>query len=105
MPGPLSGFAETFAQYAMELAPGGGSDAPEPDPGAQAGIFVTDGTLTITLDGSPRILNPGGYAYIPPRRAWTIRNTGTGTARFMWVRKRWQPAAGLTPARPDHHHR
>jgi (S)-ureidoglycine aminohydrolase len=28
---PLSGFAETFAQYLMEVAPGGGSDRPEPD--------------------------------------------------------------------------
>ena len=28
---PLSGFAETFSQYIMEVAPGGGSDKPEPD--------------------------------------------------------------------------
>ena len=31
---PLSGFAETFSQYAVEVAPGGGSDRPESDPGA-----------------------------------------------------------------------
>ena len=31
---PLSGFAETFSQYIMEIAPGGGSDAPEPESGA-----------------------------------------------------------------------
>ena len=31
---PLSGFAETFSQYIMEVAPGGGSDRPEADPGA-----------------------------------------------------------------------
>ena len=28
---PLSGFAETFSQYIMEVAPGGGSDQPEID--------------------------------------------------------------------------
>jgi (S)-ureidoglycine aminohydrolase len=28
---PLSGFAETFSQYVMEVAPGGGSDRPEPE--------------------------------------------------------------------------
>ena len=33
---PLSGFAETFAQYVMEVAPGGGSDRPEPDPEPRA---------------------------------------------------------------------
>ena len=37
---PLSGFAETFAQYIVEVAPGGGSDAPEPDPRAQGVLFV-----------------------------------------------------------------
>ena len=29
---PLSGFAETFAQYAVEVARGGGSKHPEPKP-------------------------------------------------------------------------
>jgi len=97
---PLTGFAETFAQYAVELAPGGGSDAPEPDPGAQAGIFVAAGTLTLTLEGSTRVLTAGGYAWLPPRRAWTVRNSGPGPARFHWIRKRWQPAPGLTPPDP-----
>ena len=29
---PLSGFAETFSQYVVEVAPGGGSDRPERRP-------------------------------------------------------------------------
>ena len=33
---PLSGFAETFSQYVVELRPGGGSSAPEVDPTAEA---------------------------------------------------------------------
>ena len=33
---PLSGFAETFSQYIVEVAPGGGSDQPEADPAARA---------------------------------------------------------------------
>ena len=28
---PLSGFAETFSQYIMEVGPGGGSEQPETD--------------------------------------------------------------------------
>ena len=40
---PLSGFAETFSQYVVEVAPGGGSDAPEADPAAEAVLFVVDG--------------------------------------------------------------
>jgi len=29
---PLSGFAETFSHYLMDVAPGGGSESPEPWP-------------------------------------------------------------------------
>ena len=38
---PLSGFAETFSQYIMEVAPGGGSDRPELDPSAEAVLFLS----------------------------------------------------------------
>ncbi len=42
---PLSGFAETFAQYLVEVAPGGGSEDPEPDEGAEGVLFVVGGEL------------------------------------------------------------
>ena len=40
---PLTGFAETFSQYALEIAPGGGSARPEPDKAAQGVLFVAVG--------------------------------------------------------------
>jgi (S)-ureidoglycine aminohydrolase len=49
---PLSGFAETFSQYIMEVGPGGGSERPEPDVGAEGALFVVEGELTVTLAGS-----------------------------------------------------
>ena len=36
---PLSGFAETFSQYIVEVLPGGGSDRPELDAGAEGVLF------------------------------------------------------------------
>jgi (S)-ureidoglycine aminohydrolase len=36
---PLSGFAETFSQYIVEVSPGGGSERPETDPTAEAVLF------------------------------------------------------------------
>ena len=42
---PLSGFAETFSQYIMEVQPGGGSARAETDPNAHAVLFVTDRAL------------------------------------------------------------
>ena len=55
---PLSGFAETFSQYMMEVSPGGGSDRPESDPEAEGVLFVTAGALRVTLDGTDHKLDP-----------------------------------------------
>jgi len=96
---PLSGFAETFSQYIVELAPGGGSDRPEPDPQAEGVLFVVEGELTVTLDGVARPLAPGGYAYLPPSSRWTARNAGAAPVRFHWIRKAYEPVEGL--GRPD----
>ena len=59
---PLSGFAETFSQYVMEVQPGGGSDRPEDDPQAQAVLFVMEGEIAVTVAGERRRLGTGGQA-------------------------------------------
>ncbi|MGP9804223.1 bifunctional allantoicase/(S)-ureidoglycine aminohydrolase [Paracoccus sp. NSM] len=96
---PLTGFAETFSQYIVELAPEGGSDSPDDDPEVQHAIFVTEGSLSLDVGGQGHELEPGGFAYIPPGTAWRVANSGRDTTRFHWWRKRWQPAPGTT--RPD----
>ena len=97
---PMSGFAETFAQYAMEVEPGGGSEKPEPDPMAQGAFFVTAGQLTIRLDGVDHDLGPGGFAYLPAGSSYTIHNNATNTTRFHWIRKAYQPVDGLDSPDP-----
>ena len=97
---PLSGFAETFSQYVMEVAPGGGSQAPEPDGAAEGAIFVTEGKLEILLDRTRHALGPGGFAYLPPKAPWTAANNGTEPARFHWIRKRYERVEGLEAPDP-----
>ncbi len=92
---PLSGFAETFSQYIMEVQPGGGSENPEPDPQAQGVLFITEGELNLKLAGESHVLQPGGYAYIPPGSEWSLKNSGDAPARFHWVRKAYEYAEGL----------
>ena len=69
---PLSGFAETFAQYAVEVESGGGSDRPEPDPRAEAVLFVADGEPTLTLAGARHALRAGSYAFIRSRSGLAV---------------------------------
>ncbi|WP_159803017.1 bifunctional allantoicase/(S)-ureidoglycine aminohydrolase [Arthrobacter zhaoguopingii] len=95
---PVAGGATTFAQYLMEVAPGGGSDAPEPQPEVESFLFVLDGTLDVTIGGAASALGPGGFAYLPPGESWSAGNTGAGNAVFQWIRKRHQPLPGHVPA-------
>lgn len=97
---PLSGFAETFSQYIMEVAPGGGSDRPETDPAAEAVLFVMDGTLGLTIEGRDHALTEGGYAYIPPGWNWSARNSGGAPVRFHWIRKAYEAVDGLDAPAP-----
>ncbi|OOQ87081.1 allantoin catabolism protein [Penicillium brasilianum] len=97
---PLSGFAETFSQYIMEVQPGGGSDRAELDDGAEGVVFVVEGEVTITLAGESHTLTEGGYAYLPPKSGWTLRNAGSSTARFHWIRKAYESVQGLDQPDP-----
>lgn len=92
---PLSGFAETFSQYIMEVLPGGGSVRPEPDAGAEGVLFVMEGEVTVTLGGASHRLQAGGYAFLPPASGWTLANGGAQPARFHWVRKRYEKVDGI----------
>lgn len=92
---PLSGFAETFSQYIMEVAPGGGSSTPEPDPNAEGILFVLEGELALTLAGKTSIMTPGGYAYIPPGSIWEAQNRSQEPVRFHWIRKAYEAVEGL----------
>ncbi|GAB6844024.1 (S)-ureidoglycine aminohydrolase [Methylorubrum rhodinum] len=92
---PLSGFSETFSQYLMEVAPGGGSERPEPEAQAEGVLFVVGGALRLVLDGTAHALQPGSYVYLPPGAVWSLRNDGAEPARFHWVRKAYERVPGI----------
>lgn len=92
---PLSGFAETFSQYIMEIQPGGGSDRPETNPLAQAVLFILEGEATLSVGGTTYQMMPGGYAYLPPASDWKLYNTAEQPLRFHWFRKSYEAVEGL----------
>ncbi|WP_430645286.1 bifunctional allantoicase/(S)-ureidoglycine aminohydrolase [Agromyces sp. GXS1127] len=94
---PIAGFATTFAQLIVELAPGGGAPRPEAEEGVEAVLFVTSGDLTLDLDGTRHVLGPGGYAYVAAGAAWSIANEGDAPVSFHWIRKAYEPAPGIDP--------
>ncbi|WP_027246037.1 bifunctional allantoicase/(S)-ureidoglycine aminohydrolase [Leisingera daeponensis] len=92
---PLSGFAETFSQYIAEVQPGGGSDRPETEPGTETVLFVVQGAMTLSIDGTAHEMEEGGYAFLPPQASWSLRNNSGAPVRFHWIRKAYQAVAGL----------
>lgn len=94
---PMTGFAETFSHYLMEVAPGGGSARPETNPAAEAVLFVTEGTLKLTIDGVHYGMTPGGYAYLPAGADWQVENTSAAPVHFHWIRKRYIAVDGIEP--------
>lgn len=97
---PLSGFAETFSQYIMEVEPGGGSNRPEMDPDAEGVLFIVEGELQLTIAGKTHVLRPGGYAFIPPASDWSVLNSSRAAVRFHWVRKAYEPVDGIDIPEP-----
>lgn len=92
---PMTGFSETFSHYIMDVAAGGGSDHPEDDANAEAVLFVVAGEGHLTLDGQSHALTAGSYAFISPSSEWALANSGQESLIFHWIRKRYQPAAGI----------
>ncbi len=97
---PMSGFAETFSHYIVEVGPGGGSNRAEPDAGAEGGLFVTSGEVGVSLAGQVHILKEGGFAYLPPGSGWALHNRSGGNAVFHWIRKTYDRAEGLDAPDP-----
>ena len=97
---PLTGFAETFSHYFMEVGAGGGSDKPETDAGAQSVLFIVSGQLQLKIEGKVYQMDKGGYAYIPAGTAWSALNNTAQLCRFHWIRKRYQAVDGLDRPEP-----
>ncbi|MES2666490.1 MAG: bifunctional allantoicase/(S)-ureidoglycine aminohydrolase [Pseudomonadota bacterium] len=91
---PMTGFSETFSQYILDVAPGGGSGTPEPDAGVEGVLFITHGRPTLTIGADIHHLAPGGYAYLPPGATWTLHNGHSEPAKLHWIRKLYEPAPG-----------
>lgn len=116
---PMSGFAETFAHLIMEVAPGGGSEKPEPDPLVEGVLFIVGGAVRLNVeagsakvslgftasqsvgfDGIDQVLEPGGYAYLPSGCDWALTNEGEEPATFHWIRKAYEAVEGMDTPKP-----
>lgn len=87
-----------FAQYLLEIEPGGGTAHPicvEP----QHFFYVVEGAVEIRIGAAdPVALTLGGFAYIPPGVSFTMQ--AAAGARVLTVKKRYETAEGLIAPEP-----
>jgi (S)-ureidoglycine aminohydrolase len=94
---PAIGAATGFVQYLVYLEATGGCARPEEEPGVESFLFVLEGAIEVTVDGERSPLGPGGFAFVPPDSTWSIGNAGAATAKFVWLRKLFEPHGDLRP--------
>ncbi len=94
-----------FAQFVLEIDPGGGTRAPMREAGIQHFYYVLSGRVVATVDGcAPKELTAGGFLYAPPGAPVSLRNEGALSARILGLRKRYE-AIDLPPPAPILSHR
>jgi len=91
-----------LGQYLLDLGPGGGGRAPEPEP-YEHFLFGLEGSTALHLgDGEERALTAGGFAYLPPGATFALDG---GPAQLLWIKRRYEPWPGLAPPGPVLGHR
>lgn len=88
---PGIGHAVGFAQYLVYLDPEGGCARPEPQAEVEGFLYVLQGEVSLSLEGREPRLGPGRFAFIPAGTAWQVFNRQAKEARFIWLRKRFEP--------------
>lgn len=91
---PISGFATTFSQLIVEMAPGGSAPRAEFETGVEGVIFVTGGKVDLTLSGTVHHLEEGGYAYLAAGDLWGLENVSDSPVTFQWIRKAYERLEG-----------
>lgn len=87
-----------FAQFLLEIAPGGGTTAPRDD-GLEHIFYLLDGAIDLVIGATVHHLTPGGYAYVPVGTAYGLRNAAREAgARLLWIKRPYEPIDLPAPA-------
>jgi (S)-ureidoglycine aminohydrolase len=85
-----------FAQYVLEIEPGGGIVTPFEESNVQHFYYGLSGDATISIaSGITEPFSPGSYAYLPPATRFTLHNQSEEPVRVLCLRKRYEPTPGF----------
>lgn len=88
-----------FVEHELLIQPGGGTIDPIQDD-FEHFLFVIEGAVQFTLNGTAHAFTTGGYAWLPPQSSFALSNDGETLTRMLWLRRRYEPVAGIPVPAP-----
>jgi (S)-ureidoglycine aminohydrolase len=95
-PGLGPSLGARFIQHELLLEPGGGTRKPIKD-GLEHFLYVLEGGVRLDFSGKKHELAPGGFAYLPERSSFRIKNLSDQKSRVFWTKRRFRPFESLKP--------
>jgi (S)-ureidoglycine aminohydrolase len=86
--------AAKFGQYMLEFEAGGGSVQPQ-GAGFESFLYQLDGSVSVTLEGTVRTLQPGDYCYLPLGVTFSIHASDSDPAKTLWTKRRYEAVEGI----------
>lgn len=83
-----------FAQILLEMAVGGGMQAPRKD-GLQHFFYVVSGNAVLEMGGVTHALTPGAFAYAPVGTSLKLHPAEGEAADVMWIQKPYEALEGV----------
>jgi (S)-ureidoglycine aminohydrolase len=83
-----------FAEYLVELEPGGGTAGRATRPGFEHFLYCLGGVARTVIDGDPVALASGDFAYIADDHPFELDNQSPEPAQVLWVKRRYEPLPG-----------
>lgn len=85
----------SFVNYLVEMEAGGKNTKGFGGDGVETFVYVREGELEVTVDGSKYELTAGGYVYSPPSLSMIMENKSNESAKLVLYKQRYIPVEGV----------
>lgn len=85
----------SFVEYIVEMETGGRNTRGFGGNGIETFVYLIEGNLDVTVDGTKYELTEGGYVYAPPSLSMILENNSSTSAKFVLYKQRYIPVESI----------
>ncbi len=83
-----------FVEHELVFDPNGGMSKTKQEEFEQF-LFVLEGKIRLEVDGKKHNMDEGGFSWLPPQAAYSMKNDQDAVSRVIWIRRRYVKAEGI----------